>query len=150
MTVPRKGKDVFDPLGHFKAHVAADYLALRKLFVTGTPESFQLMGRILGEHTALGTPRGERIQGGGAIALFFEDLWRQGKRDIDFKLIGAWTVHVAKPVIMTHKDETITDVGFEITEFHALSKSATGKVTANQTGGWTRSEGHQSTCVWKP
>ncbi len=149
MSAPRKGKIVFNPLEHFKAHIEADYIALRKLFKTGTPEAFQLMGKVLGDHTVLGTPRGERISGAGAIGLFFEDLWRLGKRDIEFRSIYAWTVPAQRPVPTKHKEDLVTDVGYEITEFHALSPREAGAV-ANQTGGWARTEGHMSTCVWKP
>lgn len=133
---------------HFRTRIVEGYGALKELFIRGVKEedreAFQDMGRLIGEHAVLGTPRGQRIKGAEAIGLFFEEMWKNGKFDVEFNLKGLWVIPTERPIRTKKKDDVIAEVGYYITEFRFQGNPST------VAGGWSGTACHIGGCPIKP
>jgi hypothetical protein len=129
---------------HFREKIAETYGLLTKSFVVGVRsrdrEAFQEMGRMIGEHSILGTPSGQRIQGAEAIGLFFEDLWRKGHTGITFELKALWLVPTTDPIPTKNKGDQVVEVGYAVTEFRCQGNPD------EVVGGWCSALSHMLIC----
>jgi len=133
---------------HFRDWVARNFVALQNLFAkggrSGDRQAFQEMGKLIGEYAVLGTPRGERVTGAEAIGLFFEDMWRDGKSDVEFELKHLSVVPTIDPIRMKKPADMVVEVGYYITEFRLKGNPST------LTGAWCATAKHIGGCPINP
>jgi len=109
------------PDDYFREKIEEQHKKLKALFGLGIKnqdrEAFQEMGRLIGEHTVLGTPQGQRITGGEAIGLYFENLAKSGHFALEFVLKFLWVSPTLDPVPTKVKTDIVVEVGYFIAEF---------------------------------
>ncbi len=129
---------------YFRKWILDSYRELAALFDRGVRErdreAFQEMGRIIGEHAVLGMPDGLRIQGADGIALAFEELAKSGRTSIQFELKALWVTPVMRPISTRNANDTVTDVGYSISEYRLQGESV------EAVGGWSDVLNHIGGC----